>query len=61
MQIILLSLSLWLLAACGNRHDLMLSAESPPEDARRYLIKPKPAAAPETPARQDSADDDDGH
>jgi len=46
-----------LLSACGNRDDLMLPAQSPPEDAGRYLIKPKPA--PEPPPR--SASDDDDH
>jgi len=51
------SISLLLLSACGNRNELMLPSESPPEDAGRYLIKPKPptdAAAP-----QESIDDDD--
>jgi len=46
-----------LLSACGNRSDLMLPAQSPPEDAGRYLIKPKPAADADAPAQ--SSDDDD--
>jgi len=54
---IVLSSSLLLLGACGNRDDLMLPSESPPEDARRYLIKPRPAEAAPEPAPE-SGDDD---
>jgi len=54
-RIVLLTACSLLLSACGNRSDLMLPAESPPEDARRYLIKPKPAAE----AAPEAGDDDD--
>jgi len=56
IHIALLSATL-LLTACGNRNDLMLPSESPPEDAGRYLIKPKPAADIKLAA--ESGDDDD--
>jgi len=55
-RIVLLVFSL-LLAACGNRGDLMLPAQSPPEDAGRYLIKSKPAVDANSGA--ESGDDDD--
>jgi len=62
IHIVLLSAFSLLLCACGNRGDLILSSQSPPEDAGRYLIKPKPAAEtieaiPE--AGSESGDDDD--
>jgi len=59
IHIVLLAAFSLLLSACGNRGDLMLRTESPPEDARRYLIKPKPEAAPEPSAQPESSDDDD--
>jgi len=55
---VLLTASLLLLSACGNRDDLMLPAESPPEDARRYLITPKPAETAPDPAPESGDDDD---
>jgi len=57
MRIVLLLTCSLLLAACGNRGDLMLPAQSPPEDAGRYLIKPTPAV--EANAEAESGDDDD--
>jgi len=57
MRAILLFAALFVLSACGNRGDLMLPSQSPPEDTRRYLIKPKPAAKTEPPAG--AHDDDD--
>jgi len=39
-----------LLSACGNKGELLQPSEVPPEDAGRYLIRPKsepqPAPAP---------------
>jgi len=56
-RIVLLSAFSLLLSACGNRGDLMLPAQSPSEDAGRYLIKPKPVA--EAGSAAESGDDDD--
>jgi len=44
-RLVLLAAFALLLSACGNRSDLLLPSDSPPEDAGRYLIKPKPATA----------------
>jgi len=57
MHMALLLVFSLLLCACGNRSDLMLPAESPPEDARRYLIKPRPAADTGTATGSSAADD----
>jgi len=50
-----------LLAACGNKNDLLLSSQSPPEDAGRYLIKPKsePAHDNSSAAEPEAKADDD--
>jgi len=55
-RIVLLAVFSLLLCACGNRGDLILSSDSSPEDAGRYLIKPKPVA----PEPTDESGDDDG-
>jgi len=59
IHIALLSISMLLLSACGNRSDLMQPSQSPPEDAKRYLIKPKPAAEEPGTTAESSDDDDD--
>jgi len=56
-RIVLLAAFSLLLSACGNRGDLILPSQAPPEDAGRYLIKPKPVA--EAGAAAESGDDDD--
>jgi len=44
-----------ILCACGNKGDLLQPSQVPPEDAGRYLIRPKPAV----PAPQEPVDDGD--
>jgi len=57
-HIILLAAFSLLLCACGNRGDLILSSQSPPEDAGRYLIKSTPTAGTIPEAEAESSDDD---
>jgi len=49
-----------ILCACGNKGELLQPSEVPPEDAGRYLIRPKsePQPAPAAPAQQQPTDDD---
>ena len=50
-------LSALLLAACGNKADLLMPAQVPPEDAGRYLIKSSVPTQEERDAAEDAAHD----
>jgi len=58
---LLLLLACVLLPACGNKGELLQPSDVPPEDAGRYLIKPKPEPQPAAvaPSQQEQIDDDD--